>query len=118
MEKYLEFYELSKSLGLSAIVEIFDESELDFALKADINIIGINNRNLKTFETSTDTTKRLSQILPSERLIISESGLFSNDDLRSMARVGVRSFLIGESLMRQDDVTEATQRILENPLRP
>ena len=106
------------SWNMDVLIEVHDEIELERAMNLNSPMIGINNRNLKTFETSTDTTKRLSQILPSERLIISESGLCNNDDLRSMARVGVRSFLIGESLMRQDDVTEATQRILENPLRP
>ena len=109
-------YQVIEARALNA--EVHDEIELERAMNLNSPMVGINNRNLKTFKTSTDTTKRLSQILPSERLIISESGLFSNDDLRSMARVGVRSFLIGESLMRQDDVTEATQRILENPLRP
>ena len=104
--------------NMDVLIEVHDEIELERAMNLNSPMIGINNRNLKTFKTSTDTTKRLSQLLPSERLIISESGLFSNDDLRSMARVGVRSFLVGESLMRQDDVTEATQRILENPLRP
>ena len=106
------------SWNMDVLIEVHDEIELERAMNLNSPMIGINNRNLKTFETSTDTTKRLSQLLPSERLIISESGLFSNGDLRSMAKVGVRSFLIGESLMRQDDVTEATQRILENPLRP
>ena len=106
------------SWNMDVLIEVHDEIELERAMNLNSPMIGINNRNLKTFETSTDTTKRLSQLLPSERLIISESGLFSNYDLRSMARLGVRSFLIGESLMRQDDVTEATQRILENPLRP
>ena len=106
------------SWNMDVLVEVHDEIELERAMNLNSPMIGINNRNLKTFETSTDTTKRLSQLLPSERLIISESGLFSDYDLRSMAKVGVRSFLIGESLMRQDDVTKATQRILENPLRP
>ena len=106
------------SWNMDVLIEVHDEIELERAMNLNSPMIGINNRNLKTFKTSTDTTKRLSQLLPSERLIISESGLFSNDDLRSMARVGVRSFLVGESLMRQEDVTEATQRILENPLRP
>ena len=106
------------SWNMDVLIEVHDEIELERAMNLNSPMIGINNRNLKTFETSTDTTKRLSQLLPSERLIISESGLFSNDDLRSMARVGERSFLIGDSLMRQADVTEAPQKILENPLSP
>ena len=113
-----ELEHAANSWNMDVLIEVHDEIELERAMNLNSPMIGINNRNLKTFETSTDTTKRLSQILPSERLIISESGLFSNDDLRSMARVGVRSFLIGESLMRQEDVTAATQRILDNPLRP
>ena len=69
MEKYLEFYELSKSLGLSAIVEIFDESELDFALKADINIIGINNRNLDSLETNLENFEKISSMVPSKKYL-------------------------------------------------
>jgi len=103
---------------MDVLIEVHDEIELERAMNLKSPMIGINNRNLKTFETSIDTTKRLSKLIPDDRLIISESGLFNNDDLESMARIGVRSFLIGESLMRQEDVKKATQDILNKPLRP
>jgi len=81
-------------------------------------LIGINNRNLKTFETSLDTTRTLSKLVPADRMLVSESGLNTPADLSDMARYGARCFLIGESLMRQDDVEAATRAILANPLRP
>jgi indole-3-glycerol phosphate synthase len=78
--------------------------------------LGINNRNLKTFETTLETTRELSRRVPADRLLVSESGLFTPKDLSDMAQYGARCFLIGESLMRQDDVTAATRTILTNPL--
>jgi len=102
--------------GMDALIEVHDEAELDRATKLSSKLIGINNRNLKTFETSLDTTRRLSKLVPAGRTIISESGLNTPEDLADMARYGVRSFLIGESLMRQDDVAAATRALLDNPL--
>ena len=78
-------------------------------------MMGINNRDLNTFETTLDTTRNLSKFVPLERMIVSESGLFSPADLADMARYGARNFLIGESLMRQDDVTSATRALLAEP---
>ena len=80
--------------------------------------MGINNRNLKTFETTLDTTRKLAKYVPEDRLIVAESGLNTPEDLADLARYGARAFLIGESLMRQEDVAEATRRILANPFRP
>jgi indole-3-glycerol phosphate synthase len=80
--------------------------------------MGINNRNLKTFEVTLDTTRRLAKHVPHDRMIVCESGLFAPADLADMARCGARSFLIGESLMRQDDVTAATRAILADPVHP
>ena len=80
IEKYLEFYELSKSLGLSTIVEIFDERELDFALKADINILGINNRNLDSLETNLENFEKISSMVPSKIFKIAESGIKNSSD--------------------------------------
>ena len=81
-------------------------------------MMGINNRNLKTFETTLDTTRRLSKHVDVEKMIVSESGLNTPEDLADMAKYGSRVFLIGESLMRQDDVEVATRNLLATPLRP
>jgi len=104
--------------GMDVLIEVHDEAELERAEKLKSPLIGINNRNLKTFETTLDTTRRLSKLVSAERAIVCESGLNTSDDLRDIARYGARCFLIGESLMRQDDVTAATRTILSDPLVP
>lgn len=101
--------------GMDVLLEVHDAAELERASNLKSPLMGINNRNLKTFETSLDTTRELSRRVPEDRLIISESGLFTSDDLADMARYGARTFLIGESLMRQDDVEDATRNLLQNP---
>lgn len=105
------------SLGMDVLIEVHDRDELDRAARLKSPLIGINNRNLHTFDVSLDTTRDLVRRAPEDRLIVSESGLFTPDDLADMARYGARCFLIGESLMRQADVTAATRAILANPLR-
>ena len=101
--------------GMDVLVEVHDGDELDRGLRLKSPLIGVNNRNLKTFETSLDTTRDLSKRIPQGRHLISESGLFTPDDLGDMASYGARSFLIGESLMRQSNVTEATRQLLADP---
>ncbi len=103
-------------LGMDVLVEVHDEIELERALRLKSRLLGINNRNLKTFETTLDTTRELSKRAPADRLLISESGLNSPADLADMAGFGARTFLIGESLMRQDDVEAATKALLANPV--
>lgn len=104
--------------GMDVLLEVHDEAELERASALKSPLMGINNRNLKTFETTLDTTRHLSRLVPAGRTIVCESGLTSPQDLADMARYGARSFLIGESLMRQDDVADATRRLLVNPLTP
>ena len=112
---YMELLALTRDLGMAALVEVHDRIELDRALAAGPRVVGINNRNLHTFEVTLDTTRTLARRVPEDRLIVSESGLYTPADLADMARYGARCFLIGESLMRQDDVEAATRTILANP---
>ena len=102
---------------MDALIEVHDEAELERASLLKSTMVGINNRDLRSFQTSLDTTRTLSKLVPADRLLISESGLNTPEDLADLARYGVRSFLIGESLMRQADVTTATRNLLANPLR-
>ena len=110
-----ELEEAALFWGMDALIEIHDHDELERACKLKSPMIGINNRNLKTFETSLDVTRVLSQKVPHDRLIVCESGLNTPQDLADMASFGARTFLIGESLMRQENVALATAKLLADP---
>ena len=101
---------------MDALVEVHDEGELERALALGAELIGINNRDLRSFETRLETTERLAPLVPASCHVVAESGLATPDDLARMARAGVRSFLVGESLMRQADVAAATRALLAAPL--
>ncbi|HEY9039693.1 MAG TPA: indole-3-glycerol phosphate synthase TrpC [Roseovarius sp.] len=102
--------------GMDAIIEVHNEDELRRAEALTSKLVGINNRDLNTFETTLDTTRTLARYVPEDRIIICESGLETREDLADIARYGARCFLIGETLMRADDVAGATRAILSNPL--
>ena len=104
------------ALGMDVLIEVHDEVELERAARLKSPLIGINNRNLHTFEVTLDTTRRLARLVPEDRMIVAESGLYTAADLADLAQYGARCFLIGESLMRQENVAEATRTILARPL--
>jgi indole-3-glycerol phosphate synthase len=113
-----ELYSAAVHWNMDTLVEVHDEAELDRALKLGAKLIGINNRDLRTFDTKLEVTERLAPRVPKNHLLVSESGIFTPADIERMNAAGVKSFLVGESLMRQPDVTLATRTLLDRGKKP
>lgn len=102
-QKIREYLHLCDELGLSALVEAHDEAEVNAAIRAGARIIGVNNRNLKDFSVDTDNSRRLRELIPSDQLFVSESGVSGVEDIRKLREIGVDAVLVGEALMRSPD---------------
>jgi len=107
-----DLYAAAHAHGMDALAEVHDEAEMERAIALGAKLIGVNNRSLATFETDLGTTERLAAMAPRHALLVAESGIFTHNDVARLQQSGARAFLVGESLMRQADVAEATRRLL------
>lgn len=111
-EEAVELERIARSLGMDVLVEVHDRAELDRALGLQTKLLGINNRDLRTLRTDLSTCQKLAPLAPPDRFLIAESGIHTHHDIRALADLSVRCFLVGESLLRQADVTAATRALL------
>ncbi len=111
-------YDLEKlalELNMQVLIEVHNEEELERATKLNSKMIGVNNRNLKTLITDIETSKKIYKLVPKDYIIISESGLKNSRDLAKLAEIGIRNFLVGESLLKSNDIAKATKELLAYP---
>jgi len=99
-------------LGLDVLIETHNETELKRALTLEGRLIGVNNRDLRNFETSLEVSERLTPLIPKDKIVVAESGISTHADCRRLAKAGIEAFLVGEALMREKDVAQATRTLL------
>jgi indole-3-glycerol phosphate synthase len=109
-----EFHAIAREIHLDVLLEVHDEAEMETALQTDCTLIGVNNRNLRTFETNLGTTGRLARMMPAERLLVAESGINNRADILRLQADGAEAFLIGESLIREADIGAKLQEMLND----
>lgn len=114
VQQMTNFRELAHSLGLAALVEVHDAEELKKAIDSGAEIIGVNNRNLETFEVTLDTSLRLSYQMPANVIRVSESGIFTREHIQLLSEAGFQAFLVGESLMKASDPVSALQKLTQH----
>lgn len=110
-EKTKEFVDKAHKLGLETLVEVHNKEDLEYALQTDARLIGINNRNLKTLKTRLDTTIQLAPYIPKNRIIISESGIKTPEDIKKLKKAGAQAFLIGTAIMTSENIKEKTREL-------
>jgi indole-3-glycerol phosphate synthase len=114
LNKLREFHSIAQEIHLDVLLEVHDEEEMETALKTDCTLIGVNNRNLRSFVTDLGTTGRLAPLIPSDRLLVAESGMSSRADIVLLKAYGANAFLIGESMMREEDIGAKLRELLNN----
>jgi len=111
-EELLQLYQRTRQLGMHALIELYDPAHLPAVLATGCPLVGVNNRDLRTFEVDLNHTLRMREQIPADRCLVGESGIFTADDARKLFAGGVQAMLVGESLMRQPDIEAATRRLL------
>lgn len=114
LDQLREFHAVAKEINLDVLLEVHDEAEMEKAMKTDCTLIGINNRNLRTFVTDLGTTSRLARMIPADRLLVTESGINSRADIVRLQADGARAFLVGESMMREADIGAKLRKLLND----
>lgn len=114
LDQLRDFFSVAQEIGLDVLLEVHDEAEMEKALRTECTLIGVNNRNLRTFATDLGTTGRLARMLPANRLLVSESGINSRSDIVRLGSDGAGAFLVGETLMREDDIGTKLQELLND----